>query len=346
MIQEVISNYHFQTTEDKHHRFKSWEHCSSFFFEHYEELEDEKIFDQACLQLAFYLASWGMLRGSSFLLFKDYKVHEYFIRDVIMNPQYKKYFIRSSGRQLEDDFYQDIETLIADTRNAYIRNIDGVNTKRAKINITDTLASKILLGVFGCVPAFDRYFIKGLALFGIKVQFGQPSLEQLLHFYNVYLDQFEECRKKFENDGTGYTPMKLIDMFFWQVGYMLDHSHKSEKEFMNVMSLAEEYKTLSKLRVQQRYPKTTVSYKKRKVFNPGLTDKIREYISTTLESALQEGYEFHDLKSGDIHKRMGLKDRLPAVCNAMESLDHYDNYKILHDTPSRKSSTKLIRYYF
>ena len=40
-----------------------------------------------CLHLAFYLASWGMYRGSSFLLQKDYRVHYDVVKE-ILNERY------------------------------------------------------------------------------------------------------------------------------------------------------------------------------------------------------------------------------------------------------------------
>ena len=40
-------------------------------------------YDYLSLQLAFYLASWGMYRGSSFLLQKDYKVHEAVVKELL-----------------------------------------------------------------------------------------------------------------------------------------------------------------------------------------------------------------------------------------------------------------------
>lgn len=83
MIIEIISKYHQLAKSDQHHRFKSWEHCYQFFHSNYKNIHNEKTFDQGCLHLAFYLASWGMLRGGSFLLQKDYRVHEYFLNEVV-----------------------------------------------------------------------------------------------------------------------------------------------------------------------------------------------------------------------------------------------------------------------
>jgi hypothetical protein len=87
---------------------------------------------------------------------------------------------------------------------------------------------------------------------------------------------------------------------------------------------------------------TTKSFK---YSNPGLTEKIRVYIREVLQQAKEAGAETVDLRSGDIHKEMGLVNRMPAVCNAMGSLRLY-RYIIIHDTPSGKSSTKVIRYFF
>ena len=59
---------------DYNHRFASWEHCYEAFKNNKQNRNDETI-DFLSLHLAWYLASWGMLRGGSFLLQKDYRVH-------------------------------------------------------------------------------------------------------------------------------------------------------------------------------------------------------------------------------------------------------------------------------
>jgi len=43
--------------------------------------------DGSALQLAFYLASWGMYRGSAFLLQKDCRIHRLAVREVL-RPRY------------------------------------------------------------------------------------------------------------------------------------------------------------------------------------------------------------------------------------------------------------------
>jgi len=44
----------------------------------------------------------------------------------------------------------------------YSKNIVEVNGRNTEVNVTDTLATKIMLGTMGCIPAYDRYFIAGL----------------------------------------------------------------------------------------------------------------------------------------------------------------------------------------
>ena len=58
---------------DENGRYRSWEHCYSHFIKARGSKEVD--YDYLSLQLAFYLASWGMYHGSAFLLQKDYKVH-------------------------------------------------------------------------------------------------------------------------------------------------------------------------------------------------------------------------------------------------------------------------------
>ena len=88
----VIRNYYNKTLEDEHGRFMSWRHCYNVFRENRNKTDDETL-DYLALHLAFYLASWGMYRGSSFLLQKDYKVH----KDAVLEMQKEKYNILRSA---------------------------------------------------------------------------------------------------------------------------------------------------------------------------------------------------------------------------------------------------------
>ena len=73
LIIKSSTEFYNDLKADDNGRYRSWEHCYSHFIEARGSKEVD--YDYLSLQLAFYLASWGMYRGSSFLLQKDYKVH-------------------------------------------------------------------------------------------------------------------------------------------------------------------------------------------------------------------------------------------------------------------------------
>lgn len=71
--------------------------------------------------------------------------------------------------------------------------------------------------------------------------------------------------------------------------------------------------------------------------------EIREYIIARKMDAKSKGQASLVLRSGDVHKELNLKKRLPMVCNAMYQC-MVDGDRILHTTPSGKSSTIEIQY--
>lgn len=50
------------------------------------------------------------------------------------------------------------------------------------------------------------------------------------------------------------------------------------------------------------------------------------------------------LPLGNIHKQLGMENRMPQVCRIMYE-KMYTGDEVLHSTPSGKSSTIKIRYY-
>lgn len=84
----------------------------------------------------------------------------------------------------------------------------------------DILATRILLGVFGCVPAFDSYFKKG---FGVWT-YSQGSLAKVGRFYQEQAELIDGLRQPTLSVETGqatsllYTRAKVIDMVFFMAG--------------------------------------------------------------------------------------------------------------------------------
>lgn len=151
-IKDIIFSFYHKLETDKNHRYKSWEHCFSYFSG---ENIDRNI---ACLQMSFYLASWGMYRGSSFLLWKDYLIHQEVV-DMILDCKHLQNIDYNCVNQSNID---ETFALIKSVEKWYETNIQSVDGKKKKVNVTDTLVTKILLGTLGCIPAYDRFFIDGL----------------------------------------------------------------------------------------------------------------------------------------------------------------------------------------
>jgi len=73
------------------------------------------------------------------------------------------------------------------------------------------------------------------------------------------------------------------------------------------------------------------------------TADIKQYILGLKENAAEKGSSHITLKANDIHKALGLKSRMPAVCNAMKQCMNPGDV-VLHETASGFSSTYEIQY--
>lgn len=210
-IEGVISSFHRQLSIDQHHRYKSWEYCYSYFS------KDDIDVDHACLHLALYLASWGMYRGSSFLLWKDYLIHEAIVRELI-----SKRHLRSVDFTYQpEETISEIFNLSNWIKDWYTENITSVNGHTKRIIPTNTLVTKILLGTLGCIPAYDRYFVGGLRKKGIGFStLTKGNLLAVLRFYQSNKTAFDNAQKHIMDiSGVHYPAMKLVDMYFWQIGF-------------------------------------------------------------------------------------------------------------------------------
>ena len=215
----LIRAYFEQTMSDPHGRYLSWEHCYKAFWEN-RDANDEQAIDHLALHLAFYLASWGMYRGSSFLLQKDYKVHI----PVVKIIQEKKYdpLVGICAKDLCKEqnlaLLEDIGERICECYAAEGPAIDG------KVNAaSDTLITKILLGTLGCVPAYDRYYKESVKKYHISSgKYNSDSVYRVAKFYCDHEDEFERLRLEMSERRIEYPPMKLMDMCFWQDAYISD----------------------------------------------------------------------------------------------------------------------------
>jgi len=220
--------YYDDLCRDEHARYLSWEQCYAFVQKNRLAPTAEQR-DLMCLHLAWYLASWGMLRGGAFVLRKDYLVHMPVV-ELLVSAEYGDLYGLPAGSFADRAVISRICRLADAIREAY-RLVTSADATGGGETASDTLVTKILLGTTGAAPAYDRYFRQGLSLYGVAQQrFGAGSMLQLGCFYMEHFDEFETFRKEISRGRVEYTPMKIMDMCFWQLGYDGDAKKEPQSE--------------------------------------------------------------------------------------------------------------------
>jgi len=201
-------------------RSRSWEHCYRVFRD--ARIDPSPDCDYLSLHLAFYLASWGMYRGSSFLLQKDYKVLTPIV-EKILKPEYDCLF-GVACVSLRESEVQERYTNVYDDIAEHFRPIrNEVAGREVASSVSPVLITKILMGTLGCVPAYDRFFQDGVATYKVTTQeYSLESVRKLAKFYEAHNDRLEEARRGMRVGDLIYPQMKVLDMGFWQVGFERD----------------------------------------------------------------------------------------------------------------------------
>ncbi len=210
---------------DPNNRYMSFEHFHKAFIQELNKKENQRNVDFLTLHLFAYLASWGMLRGSTFSLQKDYLFHKSVI-EILLEEKYER-LLDISWRDYDESIVNDIlelkERIVAYYKSqSYIPSVYSLKPTTEKItNVSDVLVSKILLGSYACVPAYDDYVRKGLGLVKPRIisTFNKKSLIQLLDFAKKNETELEETSKLMEEGReTKYSDMKLLDTYFFTLG--------------------------------------------------------------------------------------------------------------------------------
>ena len=212
---DAIEQFWGNTRKDNH-RYQSWEHCYAVFSKAREQDPSSRDYELLCLHLAFYLASWGMYRGSSFLLQKDYLCHMEVVREILDSKYDRLQGLDCSEESIDGsvDLLMNLKACIVKLYSAVKNTVD--NERLDKDSISDTLVTKVLLGTLGCTPAYDRYFVATAKTLGIVTRFSEKSIRQLAAYYRQELEPLN-LRKEYA-PGKIYPQMKFLDMAFWQMG--------------------------------------------------------------------------------------------------------------------------------
>jgi len=204
-------------------REASFDYCFNYFQSFRESNEVSALANRAnvqnsCLHLGFYLASWGMYRGSAGLLKKSARCLTPII-DVVAQTSMSLWEIDAhcyTGSNIE----------------RLLELANRISNSCPDISMTETLTTKILLGVFGSAPAFDTNVKLGCKVEGIVATFGAKALRQIADFYQnnaAVIDGHRTATLDFGNGGhtqRRYTRAKVIDMALLTQGEKVSESRK------------------------------------------------------------------------------------------------------------------------
>ena len=235
-LKQTYESSSFNTGYPRH---KSWECCHKVFLKLHkkeEELNDDD-YEYLALHLAFYLASYGMYRGSCPLLQSNYKIHIEVVKEVMKKDyellwDYDPTKIKPSkvydllfGIKGKKGIYQIIEDIYSKTfiDKEYLSENEGnkVSIKKVRKKPTATLITKILLGTFACIPAFDTFFKEAYKKYkdGEKKSKNTNPSKAFTSLCDFVIKYYWELQ--FKCPDIYYPPMKVLDLYFWRVGYGL-----------------------------------------------------------------------------------------------------------------------------
>ena len=212
-IHEIVGD--FQRSNKPEDRYASFDYCYNYFKGNSGAFLLENM-ERSCMTLGFYLASWGMLRGSSFLLSKSAKHYQPLV-------EYIARLDRSVWEIDADNLRKNIPIVLMIYSEVQKLTIHSKNSHA-------TLVTKIILGVFGFIPAFDLYFCNTFRkIFGASHGFrsiNKKSLEAICDFYDHNRDEIDSVSETiFTMDFASgrysihhYPKAKIIDMYGFNKG--------------------------------------------------------------------------------------------------------------------------------
>ena len=215
-LMEHVGKFIHVYSSDKNGRYLSYDHIRKAFLTF---RKDESQRDLLTLHLYAYLASWGMLRNS-FLMQKDYKFLTPVV-DILCKAKYEPIINYDPFTDTGTSKARLIMELVKEMRGYFIGKTyyeEGSRRLKTINNVSDTLVTKILLGTTGCTVAYDTYVRKGLSNHNLTQKIGIKSILELRSFAQTNKEEIQEILSKL-NDL--YTPMKIIDMYFFEEGFAL-----------------------------------------------------------------------------------------------------------------------------
>lgn len=203
-----------------HARVLSWDFC----FAHFADLERVRRDRQAsCMQLGYYLASWGMLRGSSYLFKSTNARHYLHALEVIerytpdMGGLTPAHFGEQRSQELLVSVFQELAAALLPEGGRQI-----------------TLVTKTMMGVWGVFPSLDSYFMrtfdaiaKGQGKGKVFSRFGVNTVDLIGDFYDTHQKEIDRLATAYQTadfasglpSGRSLPAAKVIDIYGFGAAY-------------------------------------------------------------------------------------------------------------------------------
>lgn len=213
---------------DIYRRYSAYDYCYNCFRDIHEVLKREKRElnsnekETLCKQLGLFLGTWGMFRNSK-LQNCSYKIYEPLIEKTFKEKALWNIDVKDYCKK---DTWGTIKKFREEIKNSFKHEPELPNENN--VSVTPAQATKIMMVVFGCVPAYDSYFSATLE----PMSFGENSLKYIYNkFYLEHKDLLNKKQKELQTvsakggltDYT-YTIAKIIDV----IGF-----HVTEEEMKN-----------------------------------------------------------------------------------------------------------------
>lgn len=212
---------------------KSWDDCYLFFQEKLPQYiaspaKNKDFPDEATLHLAFYLASFGMFRGS--LPYLQYS------KNIFRAPLLDTFdllksnggaFCSLSAKNVDPKLLFELQACFKASLKASLRTAGYAG----KSQPSELLLEKVFLGIFACVPALDRFATKGLktlkeidnSIKEIQTLHSPFASLESLHNWISFASKISEF-KAFQDlepvflEGQPYPVIRKVDLILWSVG--------------------------------------------------------------------------------------------------------------------------------
>jgi hypothetical protein len=226
MSMDVTANFmSYRKYGQPESRYSTYDYC----FRHFQQFNpgrgpasvrfnDVAHMETSCLHLGFYLASWGMYRGSSGLLQHSMTS----LIPVVLQ-------IVQAGPAIWET---DVDVYDEDVVGRLLEFAEALRRALPKdVSATDTLVTKIMLGTFGNVTAFDVNVRAALRAEDATAKFGRRALlglRQVWEAHRLELEAFPPVPVlMFPGTIAGSAPLryrkaKLLDMVLFKEGEIIN----------------------------------------------------------------------------------------------------------------------------